>query len=816
MQTKYEFYKVFSKRFICFLLPAILFLNVALYLNEQKKNDRLIENLQEYRVEEQIYIEMSPEQAEKKLTAISEKLSVFEQISMLSSVTDDEFLKEELEKLQNDNPKLVEEYNESYVNQSSKLEKEANINRMLLDQAKYINGYKSYIQEVDKKSKDMLSFSIFQEEDSFSYRNILKTSEDFKHLENVPLKMDLAEGITTASEYRITDILIVLFVFLICIYLFWQEKENQLLNLVKSNPNGRTGSIISKLITLLTLSVATALVMYGSIFVASNSIYGLGDTSRYVQSMSEFQNCNIILTVKEYITIFIVSKLALVALIGLFFAFLFTFMNNSSTVYASVAVIFSLSYIANRFIHPLSYFNILKYINVVAFLDTHSVYTKYNNISLFGFPINRVVFSALFVGILIILLAISIWMIFICQRKSARKSFLGLVIEKINKKLTRYLGSVNLFWHEVYKLLISNKAILVILLMALVSYKSIIVAPPSFGNDDTIYNSYINQLEGELTLEKELFMENEREHLNTLPQQISVYEKQFTENKITENELKRQQFLLTLEEEKQKPFARVENQYKNLLEMKEKGVQGSFINEINSDFLFDSYQRDVKNGIMLSVVIILCIGMVFGKEYKNNSISILTTTKNGRAKLFVYKNIVATISAVVLLAIVYFPQYYNASKLYNLADYSAPIQSIIMFSGISLNISIAQYIEITFIGLILGATCISNLVILLSITLKKQTITIFIASFIVVIPLMLEMLGVELLRYITFNNIFLINDSVKYIIGLAKQTDIIKTLVYIVCIAISSIAILWIAFARFNKYKLLGGQAYGIINKKHI
>ena len=59
---------------------------------------------------------------------------------------------------------------------------------LLLQQYDYIEKYPSYLDTVQEQAQRMKKFSIFSEEDSFSYRNIQKTGEDFEKIKNRPLE----------------------------------------------------------------------------------------------------------------------------------------------------------------------------------------------------------------------------------------------------------------------------------------------------------------------------------------------------------------------------------------------------------------------------------------------------------------------------------------------------------------------------------------------------------------------------------------------------------------------------------------------------
>ena len=68
----------------------------------------------------------------------------------------------------------------------------------LIAQYKHIESYPGELEEIHNRSKQLLQFSIFNQEDSYSQRNILKTSKDFSSIEG--------SNITNGKDLAITSI----------------------------------------------------------------------------------------------------------------------------------------------------------------------------------------------------------------------------------------------------------------------------------------------------------------------------------------------------------------------------------------------------------------------------------------------------------------------------------------------------------------------------------------------------------------------------------------------------------------------------------
>lgn len=651
----------------------------------------------------------------------------------------------------------------------------------------YLDGYGEYIESIKDKADEMLTFSIFFKKGSFSYRNILKTPGDYQHLRGIPIKLGIEEGIIAATNFRIADILVIIFTFLVCALLFWHEKENGIFNLIKSCKNGRTGAIAAKLMATGLVCILSAVILYGSVFCISGWIFGFGDTSRFIQSMPYFEKSNLLLTTGQYIMLFLMGKVSVVLLISLVFALLFMMFDNSTKVYLSIIAILAAGYTTYTYIMPLSPFNIFKYINIFAFLDMGDLLGRYNNISFFGLPIGRVTISGIVIFASIMSLSITNIMLFAVQRKATTRDSFGPLGERLKGFLYRrfkWLGSTSLIWHESYKLMFSGGAILIILSLIYIGHSDLLKKAPESDFYEMVYDGYMEKLEGAITPEKETFILNEREYFETLSDRQTSLGEMYESNEITKAQYDIAMADIASSQVRERVFNDIEEQYLYLLDLEGSGRTASFINRINSDYIFHYKQRDIKNALILSAMIIIAISTVFCREYKNDMINILLPTKNGRSDLFIRKVIVSSVLAILLTLLVYLPEYINMLKFYNLGDYRASVQSIQRFKNLGsinigpknlryvspgpneiglgspgFNISIGGFIAAKWLVTILGAVSMSLFVIFISIISKSQAITVFIAALSIIAPILMEALGMGILRFFSYNNTFLINNT---------------------------------------------------------
>jgi hypothetical protein len=171
--------------------------------------------------------------------------------------------------------------------------------------------------------------------------------------------------------------------------------------------------------------------------------------------------------------------------------------------------------------------------------------------------------------------------------------------------------SIQLINHEVFKVFFTGKGYIIVLLALLIAYNNIYLKELRFNQEDAFYNSYLKALSGELNEEKINFIVNEKNRFAHLPDEFASIRKDYSDGKITlqgynENKAEIEMFAL-----KEGAFQKVLTQYEYLLKVKEsKGLEVGFVNRISSDYLFNNHSRDIINGIIYIILLILSLCVI--------------------------------------------------------------------------------------------------------------------------------------------------------------------------------------------------------------
>ena len=129
----------------------------------------------------------------------------------------------------------------NYLTYTHSLEEEQALADQLYEEISVVSRYDDYIRTVQENSSRLSGISIFQSggsEESFTSRNIRKSAEDHSAMTGENIRWFPAKGITMALENPVSDLLLLLSVFLFMGQLIAEEKEKELFAVTKSFQSG--------------------------------------------------------------------------------------------------------------------------------------------------------------------------------------------------------------------------------------------------------------------------------------------------------------------------------------------------------------------------------------------------------------------------------------------------------------------------------------------------------------------------------------------------------------------------------------------------
>lgn len=779
---RHEFAKVFRSRVLLLIAAGLLVLNgVLLYLNEFNVRQAVQYSPSAYNRLYSSLQGLSNQQAEERLEREYQQLLVYQELDSLLNSSDDagdsgiaEHLAERYPTV--DIPTLISSYRSgSYLKYAKEGFSEFLLLKETLEQVKRINGYDAYVQQIADDAKVRTQISIFAKPDTFAYRNILRTAEDYANLTHRELAFDRSKGVAMATQFLPTDLLAVLFMMVASIVLLTREKEQRLLPLAKSTYKGRAPLIISKLLVLAAVCVLTELLLYATDFAMAHQIYGFGDLGRAIQSVDGYMESTWPLTVGQYFLWFLLTKLIVYILVAWVILAIAVLCRTSIAVYVSMVIVFGLSAFFDFLVPPSSVMAFLKQMNLISFLNTYKLYSSYVNLNVFGQAVKDWTAFVVATAVALPVLFAGNVLLFGRQKISVSRFNLRLYWQEKWGRIYRGYAHVGIFRHESYKLFVANKVLLVLAIFIgfqVYSYEPI--QERLYSKDDLYYKQYMLQLEGELTPEKERFLQEEQKRFDDANAELAQ-----ASGMAPSAALKLTKLL-----DKQQAFNRVKAQADYLREMERSyGLKGWFLYDAGYRLLTDGggerVSPDLSLALLLSIVLIASLSAVFTYELQTRMIRIVSPTLYGRGRMFYAKLALALLIGTAAYALVYAPRIVGVFHAYGTRALQAPAGSMTHLSHVTSGMTILQYLIVLSVIRYIGMMMAILIILMLSVRLKSLITVMLASTAILALPILLAMIGIRQFDYLPMTPLLTGNVLFKsYTYGMLEHHRMIYLLGY--------------------------------------
>lgn len=598
----------------------------------------------------------------------------------------------------------------------------------------YINNYSETIINNCNKVETLLKNNLLNS--GFARSDMLKSRYDFIKLVNTPVKYDNSKAFDNTYQFRFTNYIILIFLIFI-VFQFLDERKKGLWELVYATPSGRGRITLIRGGILFASSVAATFLTYGGILILSFRLYGgIGDMTGIVQSSESFQNCLFVVSRWE---MFILSNLVTAVCLFSFALILWLILISIRSNNVSIIVLclfLGFEFILFKVISVKSIFVLFKYINIFQLLNSNMNLSMYKNWG-YGDWITDLKTSTLILSIVITIMGIVTCVIVGEQKKpNSKKNILDMMIGMIGEYIDRILYKMPLLIKELYKILISQKGILVIIIGVII-----------------IQNNHIHRgvILDHLQIEKDTFYKA----VGNKPMSENTYEF-LNEYENSIEELKRKESKTVIDQEiievKETVFKSMKDDVTYLENLKEdRNIVGFIIrpyeyNELFGERLYDN--QDLVGSILIITIILLFFGIV-SYENKNNMVVYLKSSY-GREKIFLYKYLTLLFLLSLIFMIYFGLNILNILQYYDVKSLNAPIQSLQLMQRFPLSISIGSYIVLMYFVRLISILFIGTFIFHISVRLRY--INSLIVSFLLVLPAMVYMFGIKQFYYFSIIN----------------------------------------------------------------
>lgn len=646
------------------------------------------------------------------------------------------------QELQN-HPGVFEKYYEvyqadDYLKFTDSLEHEQTFIDEIYAEWQKVAGYGEYLRSIQENKDTLSGISIFggQNQNSYSARNLQKSAADYAKLSDENIRFTPSKGLVSAMENIWTDLLLVLGMMLFVGSLITEEKNKKLFFITRSTRYGVLHSIAAKITALLIHCILLTALLYTVSLVFFGQSTGWFVQKASLQSIAAYTESSLSISVLGYVLISVLTKALILFGIGAVLTVFCIGVGVAALPFLTGTGIIGVSVLLYYLIPAGSVFSVFKYLSPVGLMKTENIYGGYLNFNLFGYPVSRLSLSLLLILLICMVGVVGSLLVF-CRMQSfeVRKMHLPFSVP--------FHPHTNIFRHESYKLLITNRALLILLLFAvLLAYQNLDCSyTPSVS--EQYYQSIMAELEGELTDEKESLVLSEKARYEEAIQKIEQIDKMVSTGELSADaaDTLKSQANMTLAF--YPAFQRVEAQYDHI-----KTDGGSFVYDTGYLYLLGVWEESFTiDFLILSIGIILAVSGVATMEYQNGSLFLIGATRAGKRKIMLCKVLICSIAAAVLALVPILCRICCISSVYSMHSLSASIQNISHFSGFSVPMPIVCFVLMFVLSQILSMVLVVLLTMAISIWRKNHAQTIFFALLFLAIPIILKLLGFEIAEW---------------------------------------------------------------------
>ncbi|MGN0142277.1 MAG: ABC transporter permease subunit [Roseburia sp.] len=520
-------------------------------------------------------------------------------------------------------------------------------------QKKYIASYPVFIDGMADRATQMQGTVFYERQDSYVYRNLIKSCEEYETFSGIELTVDNCFGVRELVGYNGSLLFVLTFLAILIYYVIFYERDRNLLLLLKGNRRGHMPVAAAKfMVSVLSVIIFTFLLEGSNIFFLS-WMYGYGNLGRNLQSVSVFRNCTYVMTVGELLlAVLLIHIVIAIVLVCVLFCIGMLFKNAITAAVVS-AIIFGLEFLFSIVFSISGTFSSVKTVNPFYCWNIDCVLGEYYNLNIFDRPVGKNVLAVLVAIILSLLLpAVGIFSFHRdCQvKKESRLESIGQWIRRRTGFLSRKL---NLLYYEFYKMLIQQKkGIVLVLLIFWGVYETIGAMGTEYYSaaEEASYHAYINRWGGPITEDTFTFVETEEKYQQELWQ--SYAEADYVEGRMIQAELELwEEGLRDLKEQ----LALLEEKPGNITEK-------YLVDEKAYLKLWQDKRTDIGLWFVGSVVLLFLISSIYTMDEKKRMVPLIRSTRNGRRSLNRSRNLCAAVSTGVVLVVMEFPrllQYYR-------------------------------------------------------------------------------------------------------------------------------------------------------------
>lgn len=514
-------------------------------------------------------------------------------------------------------------------------------------QEKNKETYGVFLSEMEERAQRTMLLLANSDQKSYVYTNAQKTCEDYKGLTSVSIVNDNCYGIVEFAKFDFGIYFVIGCVGTLAYFVFFEERKSGMLLLIKGTKHGHAPLIRIKLLVMAAGSVLFTLLQEVVHICMTGYYYGFGDLSRSIQSVPEFRNCPLAISVGEGILLLIMVRVWIAIVISILVSMVSVLVRNEFVAILALVVFFGVELVLGQSLLLTASLNFLKCINPFFEWNMINVLGTYLNLNIFGNAVGKEG-AAIAVSVIAVLVGVVVSERIFHQKYQIRtQSRLDKLALWWRRKTAFLWQNVHLLWFELYKTLLQQKRVFLVLFVLVLCIMQANTFDDTRYYDNAYeasYHSYMKKISGRVSKESIAFIEAEQAYVNDLQSRLDALE---------DPEGKDYGLALQLSSELELKRSGVEAmvmQYQALSELQGSVYDKYFIDEEEYFRLFYDIRSQGLWWFICMAATIFWLSGVFPADRNQSVYMLVQTTLNGKKRLDGYKNGTVAVGAVIFLA----------------------------------------------------------------------------------------------------------------------------------------------------------------------
>ena len=604
--------------------------------------------------------------------------------------------------------------------------------------------YPAYVKEIiNAPAKYRILQSLFGE-GGLEFQNVEKTAEDYQKLVDLSLRHARTRGISRALGLPSVVFLEILLAVLFMSVLFVREKEQDLLSLYASMPNGRCRLMGAKLSAVTFGIVISNFLLLGSTILTGCLLYGAPastDWTQPLQSMVGYKAASLPVSILAFVLLVYAGSVLVSVFFAVLTAALGIVFGTSRMVYLALFLLVGAEGILYLKIDDLSYLANWKRINLVAFSDVAGRLGRYHNIYIFCNPINdwQVALAVLLIAGVLLVAAVAVMVgrgVGLSVRKHGRIRAVGRKIVSDGKNggtgegiFRRSAGCHgNIFLHECFKYLRLERIGLIAVLLVL--WAAFFTKPyqQGYSVQDMHYRGFLLRLQEAEPSEYAELAAGFRADLEEAKKSSSPGAMRDREDALRE----------------------IEDYVAYLQPLEE----ASAVDEKAVSLLYDNRRQNILMGAAALLLVILCATSLYYIEYRTGMAEMIRITAVGRQRVPLWKTVLLLASVLIIFGLIYCRYLWQVNAGCNLAGIRDAAYSVRNLSGWSARWSVLGVTVLVYLKRLAGLLIASAVAVLMIRKVKSFIFAVVGSVLVMVLPLLLCLFEAKLLDKVLMNWFF--------------------------------------------------------------